>query len=74
VLTVDLQIRFLRALDVAQGLLDVRDVEPRHALQLAAREHGVDQGHLTLLFLQKLVGCARARATLAAMAAGDDAA
>lgn len=62
------------ALGLAEAMARGRGVDPSWALGVAARAHAVDPLRLATLWLDKLLGCDRARAALEALRRGDAAA
>ena len=68
------ELRLLRALgDVEAMLAKIPTADVRWLLGYAAACHGVDPAEVGMTFLQKHLGCAHARATLASLSEVDDA-
>lgn len=65
------EVRLLRALGAAEAMAMLDSVRPEWSLNLAADAQQVDRARLSVLWLEKIIGCHRARAAVAGMQACD---
>lgn len=61
------EVRLLLALATAESIAASHTAHPRDALAQAATAYAVAAGELAAIWLEKVIGCARARALLASM-------